>query len=127
MKIVPQGNKQTDWGMELNWASNESYAGKLLVFEKPNKKTAMMLHKVRRKSWFVNSGKFKITFVDIKTGQSREQVIKEGNTIDIAEMTPHQLESLDHHSIIFESGTPDYEDDQFRLNPGDEQTQPSEQ
>lgn len=127
MKIVPQGQRKTDWGMELNWASNDSFAGKLLVFELPNKKTAMMIHKSRRKSWFVNAGQFKITFVDIKTGQAREQIIKEGNTIDIAEMTPHQLESLDHNSIIFEAGTPDYEDDQFRLDPGDEQIQPSEQ
>lgn len=127
MKIVPQGQRPTAWGMELNWASNESYTGKLLVFEKPHKKTAMMIHKSRRKSWFVNAGKFKITFIDIKTGIAREQVIQEGSTIDIAEMTPHQLESLDHNSIIFEAGTPDYEEDQFKINPGDEQTQPSEQ
>ena len=123
--LLTQGKIEHDWGYELVWASSKNYCGKILVFEKRGATTPMWIHKERRKSWFVNAGKFKITFIDIKTGVSREQVIQEGNTIDIAEMTPHQLESLDHNSIIFEAGTPDYEEDQFRLDPGDEQTQPS--
>jgi|TARA_B110000971_G_scaffold164997_1_gene168935 hypothetical protein len=127
MKLIPQGHAVKDWGLEINFASNESYCGKLLVFEYPKKKTAMLLHKTKRKSWFVNSGSFKITFIDIKTGVPREQIVKEGNTVDIAEMSPHQLESLEHNSTIFETGSADYEEDQFRLNPGDEQIQPSEQ
>ena len=119
--------KQTDYGYEIVWTDNEYYCSKILVFEKEDKQTRLHFHKNRHKSWFVNAGKFKITFIDIKTGMAREQVIQEGSTIDIAEMTPHQLESLDHNSIIFEAGTPDYEEDQFKINPGDEQTQPSEQ
>lgn len=121
-KIVPQGKIDRGWGLEINWSSNENYSGKLLVFEKAGAKTSMMLHKDRRKSWFVNAGKFKVTFIDIKTGQERSQVIEEGKTVDIAEMSPHQLEAMLPNSIILEVGMPDYEEDQFRIRPGDSQT-----
>jgi hypothetical protein len=74
------------------------------------------------KSWFVNAGKFKITFVDTQTGQIKQAVLEEGKTVDLGELGPHQLESLAPGSIIFEVGTTDYVEDRFRLSPGDTQT-----
>ena len=61
--LLTQGKIDHDWGYELVWASNKEYCGKILVFEKRGAKTPMWIHKDRRKSWFVNSGKFKLKFI----------------------------------------------------------------
>lgn len=121
MKIQPPGKIDKTWGYEIVWASNELYCGKILVFEKAGAVSLNMIHKNRRKSWFVNSGKFKFTFTDIKKGEVISATLEEGKTVDIAEMSPHRLESLLPNSIIFESGTPDDLEDQFRLSPDDNQ------
>jgi hypothetical protein len=115
------GKIDKGWGFELIWSNNEKYSAKLLVFERAGAKTSMLFHKDRRKSWFVNAGKFKLTFIDTKTGQLQEGILEEGKTCDISELGPHQLEALAPNSIIFEVGTPDHEEDRFRLGPGDTQ------
>jgi hypothetical protein len=81
----------------------------------------MVFHREKRKSWFVNSGRFKITFVDTQTGEVKEAFLEEGKTVDLAELGPHQLEALVANSVIFEVGTTDYVEDRFRLSPGDSQ------
>jgi len=127
MNIQPTGKVDKGWGFELVWANNDKYSGKLLIFEKAGAKTSLMFHKDRKKSWFVNSGKFKIRFIDVKTGLVQEAELEEGRTADLAELNPHQLEALVDNSIIFEVGTTDYVEDRFRISPGDSQTQPSTQ
>lgn len=122
MKLVPQGHTEKSWGIDIIWANNEQYCGRILAFNESGKKTPMLLHKHKRKSWFVNAGKFKITFVDVKTGTTKEAVLDQGQTVDIAEMSPHQLESLVPNSIMLETGSPLYEDDDFRISPDADQT-----
>lgn len=126
MNLQTLGKVDKGWGYEIVWANNDKYCGKLLVFERPGAKTSMVFHKDKSKSWFVNAGKFKITFVDVKTGALQEMVIEEGRTVDLAELSPHRLEALVAGSIIYEVGTPDFIEDRFRLGPGDSQTQSSE-
>jgi len=94
-----------------------------LVFEQAGAKTSMLFHKKRRKTWFVNEGKFKLTFIDTQTGQVHETVLEVGRTVSLGEMSPHQLEALEPNSIIFEVGTGDEgTSDRIRLAPGDTQT-----
>jgi mannose-6-phosphate isomerase-like protein (cupin superfamily) len=126
MKIQPPGKIDKNWGYEIVWASNTFYCGKILVFEKIGAVTVNMLHKNRKKTWFVNSGKFKFTFTDIKKGEVIETVLEEGKTVDITEMSPHRLEALLPNSMIFEAGMPDDLEDQFRLSPDDTQTSSEE-
>jgi mannose-6-phosphate isomerase-like protein (cupin superfamily) len=116
-----KGKIDKGWGFEIIWANNDKYSGKLLVFEKEGSKTSMLYHKDRSKSWFVNSGKFRLVYCDTKTGQYQEAILEEGKTVDIAELGPHQLEALVAGSVIFEVGMPDYEEDRFRISPGDTQ------
>lgn len=122
MNLQSLGKVDKGWGYEIVWANNEKYCGKLLVFEKAGAKTSLVFHKEKMKSWFVNAGKFKITFVDTQTGQIKQAVLEEGKTVDLGELGPHQLEALSPDSMIFEVGTPDYIEDRFRLSPGDTQT-----
>jgi hypothetical protein len=121
MNRTPIGKIDKGWGYELIWANEQGYCGKLLVFEKPGSKTSMMFHKERSKSWFVNYGKFKITVCDVHLGLLKEAILDEGKTVDISELGPHKLEALVPNSTILEVGTADYENDKFRISPGDSQ------
>jgi mannose-6-phosphate isomerase-like protein (cupin superfamily) len=121
--MTPQAKGKIDkgWGYEIVWANTEHYSGKLLVFEYQGAKTSLVFHKQRSKSWFINAGKFKITFIDTSTGEVKSAELGEGQTVDLGELGPHQVEALAPGSIIFEVGTTDYVEDRFRLQPGDTQ------
>ena len=127
MNLQTLGKVDKGWGFELVWANNDKYCGKLLIFERAGAKTSLVFHKDKRKSWFVNAGKFKVTFIDVTTGETKEAVLDEGKTADFGELGPHQIEALVDNSSIFEVGTGDYVEDRFRLAPGDTQTKPSAQ
>ena len=70
----------------------------------------------------IGRGKFKITFIDVATGEIKQSELSEGQTADFGQLGPHQIEALVPNSIIFEVGTADYIEDRFRLAPGDTQT-----
>lgn len=126
MNLQQLGKIDKGWGFEIIFANNDRYCGKLLVFERAGAKTSLVFHKDKRKSWFVNAGKFKVKYIDVATGEFKEAVLEEGKTADFAELGPHQIEALTPNSIIFEVGTADYVEDRFRLAPGDTQTNSSE-
>jgi len=121
MNLQQLGKVDKGWGFEIVFANNDKYCGKLLVFERAGAKTSLVFHKEKRKSWFVNSGKFKVKYIDVSTGELKEAILEEGKTADFAELGPHQIESLAPNSMIFEVGTADYVEDRFRLAPGDSQ------
>ena len=121
MNLQQLGKVDKGWGFEIIFANNDKYCGKLLVFERAGAKTSLVFHKEKRKSWFVNSGKFKVRYIDVSTGELKEAILEEGKTADFAELGPHQIESLAPNSMIFEVGTADYVEDRFRLAPGDSQ------
>jgi len=127
MNLQPTGKVDKGWGFELVWANNENYCAKLLVFNREGAKTSLVFHKNKKKSWFVNAGKFKITYIDVSTGETKEAIIEEGKTVDFGELSPHQVEALEANSVLFEVGTADYIEDRFRLAPGDTQILPSAQ
>ena len=124
--MTPTGKIDKGWGFEIVFANNDKYCGKILVFERAGAKTSLVLHKEKRKSWFVNAGKFKLTYIGPTNGNMNHSVIEEGKTIDVAELSAHQLEALEPNSMIFEVGTADLED-RIRLAPGDTQTKQSAQ
>ena len=127
MNLQQLGQVKKGWGFEIVWANNDKYCGKLLVFDRVGAKTSLVFHKEKAKSWFINAGKFKITFIDVATGEVKEAVLDEGKTVDFGALGPHQVEALVADSIIFEVGTSDYVEDRFRLAPGDTQTKQSAQ
>jgi mannose-6-phosphate isomerase-like protein (cupin superfamily) len=121
MSIQSPGKIDKGWGYEIVWTNNDKYCGKLLVFERQGAKTSLLFHKHKMKSWFVNAGRFKFTFIDLQTGETKQVVLEEGKTVDVGELGPHQLEALAPNSIIFEVGTTDLVEDRYRLSPGDTQ------
>ena len=121
MNLQTLGKIDKGWGFELVFANNDKYCGKLLVFEQAGAKTSLVFHKEKAKSWFVNAGKFKVSYIDVSTGEMKQSEISEGQTADFGQLGPHQVEALVANSIIFEVGTGDYVEDRFRLAPGDTQ------
>ena len=121
MNLQTVGKVDKGWGYEIVWANNDKYSGKLLVFERAGAKTSLVFHKDRAKSWFVNAGKFRVSYIDVSTGELKQSELSEGQTADFGQLGPHQVEALVANSIIFEVGTADYVEDRFRLAPGDTQ------
>ena len=127
MNLQNLGKVDKGWGFEIVFANNDKYCGKLLVFDRVGAKTSMVFHKEKGKTWFINAGKFEITYIDVATGEVKEAVLEEGKTVDFGPLGPHQVKALEAGSIIFEVGTSDYVEDRFRLSPGDTQTKQSAQ
>jgi mannose-6-phosphate isomerase-like protein (cupin superfamily) len=127
MKLQQTGKNDKGWGFEIVFANNDKYCGKLLVFEKAGAKTSLVFHKEKAKSWFINAGRFKVTFIDVATGEIKQSELSEGQTADFGPLGPHQIEALVDNSMIFEVGTADYVEDRFRLSPGDTQKTASAQ
>ena len=121
MNLQTLGKIDKGWGFEIVFANNDKYCGKLLIFEKAGAKTSLVFHKEKAKSWFINAGRFKVTFIDVTTGEIKQSELTEGQTADFGPLGPHQIEALVDNSMIFEVGTADYVEDRFRLSPGDTQ------
>jgi hypothetical protein len=127
MTLQTLGKVDKGWGFEIVFANNEKYCGKLLVFERAGSKTSLVFHKEKAKSWFINAGRFKVTFIDVSTGEIKQSELSEGQTADFGPLGPHQVEALVDNSMIFEVGTADHVEDRFRLSPGDTQKKASAQ
>lgn len=112
------GKIDKEWGFEIIWANNPKYCGKILVFTAAGSKSPMVFHKDTEKSWFVNSGKFIVRWIDTKTSKVYEKFLNEGEVWSIQTMTPYQLESVLPESMIFESGTTMLPEDIYTIFPG---------
>lgn len=121
-----QGPVAKGWGMEIIWATNDKYCGKLLIFKNVGSKMSMHFHKEKDETWFVNTGKFIVRWIDTKTAEISEKILVEGDTWHNPPLQPHQLEALSPESIIFEVSTADSVDDNYRILPGDSQPQKAE-
>ena len=116
-----EGVVQKGWGYELIWATNDKYCGKIMVFEKAGAKFSMHFHREKDETWFVNSGKFKLRWIDTTNAQLYEKELSEGETWHNPPLQPHQLECLVAGSSITEVSTPDSVEDNYRISQGDTQ------
>jgi quercetin dioxygenase-like cupin family protein len=116
-----QGAVQKGWGYELIFATNEKYCGKILFFEKAGNKFSMHFHKEKDETWFVNSGKFTLRFIETDTATVKEAILKEGDVWRNLPLVPHQLEALEDDSSITEVSTADSVEDNYRIEKGDSQ------
>lgn len=119
--MTNNGFQQKGWGYEIIFASNESYCGKILCFNREGAKTSLHFHKERDKTWFVNSGQLKLQYIETGTGALNEVVLKEGDTFRIKSLQPHLLQSLTKDAMVFEVSTNFNPADTYRIFPGDSQ------
>lgn len=109
------------WGREVIFADTEMYCGKLMIFDKAGSKGSMHFHLKKDESWFVAKGSFKVSWIDTGTAKIHEHVLYVGDTWRNRPGEPHQLESLQDDSVIYEVSTQDISTDSYRVMPGDSQ------
>jgi mannose-6-phosphate isomerase len=115
------GKVDKGWGYELIFATTDQYCGKIMVFEKVGAKFSMHFHREKDETWFINSGKFKVRWIDTKDATLYEKELKEGDVWHNPPLQPHQLEAMVPNSMIFEVSTADSVEDNHRIIPGDSQ------
>lgn len=108
--------KETPYGYEISWATTESYSGKILVFNRPIT-TELSFHQKTEKTWFVNSGDFRIRWIDTNDGKLYEQHLKEGGVFHVTPLTPVSIESLTSDGSIAEVSTPQIDNDSYCVIP----------
>ncbi|MGC6403649.1 MAG: hypothetical protein ACON5A_00215 [Candidatus Comchoanobacterales bacterium] len=116
-----EGMVSKGWGHELIWATNEHYCGKLLVFSKAGNRFSMHFHREKDETWFVQSGRFKLTWINTENAQVHTQILQSGESWRNLPLVPHQLEALEDNSTIIEVSTADSVEDNYRVLPGDSQ------
>tara|TARA_B100001939_G_scaffold25753_3_gene20847 strand:+ start:6308 stop:6664 length:357 start_codon:yes stop_codon:yes gene_type:complete len=114
-----EGYVEKGWGSEFIWATNDSYCGKFLKFNK-GAKFSMHFHKEKDESWFVLSGKFKLVWIDTENAERNEEELVEGDTWHNPPLVPHQVICLEEGTLI-EVSTPDSVEDNYRVGKGDSQ------
>jgi len=107
------------WGKEVIFATNDLYCGKLLQF-RTGAKFSMHFHSNKDETWYVLSGKFKLTCIDTKTANSWTKDLGPNDIWHNPPLLPHQLTCVEEGTII-EVSTPDSVEDNYRIQPGDSQ------
>lgn len=114
-----EGKVEKGWGSELIWATNDKYCGKMLNFNSGSK-FSMHFHKEKEETWFVISGKFTVTYIDTKTATQHVKHLEAGSVWHNEPLLPHQLHCIEE-GVIVEVSTPDSDEDNYRVLPGDSQ------
>lgn len=114
-----KGLVKKGWGSEFIWTTNDKYCGKFMHFNN-GAKFSMHFHKDKEETWYVQSGKFIVRWIDTDTAQHCEQELFDGCVWHNPPCMPHQLECIEAGTII-EVSTPDSVEDNYRVLPGDSQ------
>ena len=108
---------KSSFGYEATWAKTDNYVSKILVIENVGSGLPMHFHKTTEKSWFVNSGNFKIAWIDTADGMLYEKEIKEGSVFHVPPCMPIGLESIMDGGSITQTSNKDPSLDFFQLRP----------
>lgn len=114
------GLVEKGWGSELIWATNDSYCGKLLNFDK-GARFSMHFHKTKDETWYVMSGNFIVKWIDTETAAEYHSPLGPGSVWHNPPCRPHQLVCIDSGTIV-EVSTPDSVEDNYRIAKGDSQS-----
>ena len=114
-----EGYVAKGWGHELIWATNEKYCGKMMHFN-TGARFSMHFHREKEETWYVQSGRFIVRWINTDNAEQQEQELAEGAVWHNPPCMPHQLICLEEGTII-EVSTPDSVEDNYRVFPGDSQ------
>jgi uncharacterized RmlC-like cupin family protein len=107
------------WGQEVIIINCHDYCAKILCF-KAGSKGSLHLHASKHETWRILSGKIRLNWVNKVTAERISKVLSVGDIVDIPRFCPHQVEAISD-SEIMEVSTTHYDDDSYRIEPGDSQ------
>ena len=113
------GKVSKGWGSEDIWVTNDNYCGKFMHFKK-GKKFSMHFHAVKDETWYVLSGEFEVRWINTKDASRDSRILRQGDVWHNPPLFPHQLICYVEGTIV-EVSTPDSEEDNYRVSPGDSQ------
>ena len=108
------------WGSETWLINCPDYCCKFLDFKK-DAKGSMHFHDKKHETWYILSGTVCISWTDANTGMTNKKIIAQGEMVDIPRLQPHQVYALEE-SRILEVSTQHFEEDSYRILPGDSQS-----
>ena len=114
-----KGYVKKGWGSEMIWATNEKYCGKMMHFN-TGARFSMHFHREKEETWYVQSGKFVVKWINTDTAEQREQELNTGAVWHNPPCMPHQLICVEEGTVV-EVSTPDSVEDNYRVFPGDSQ------
>ena len=97
------------------------YCGKLLIHDKANSMGSMHFHMKKHETFYVQQGSFRIWWIDTSNAKMNSTHLNQGHSWVNSPGFPHQIEALEDNSILFEVSTTHYDDDSYRVMPGDGQ------
>lgn len=107
------------WGSELVIVNTPNYCGKILRFN-TGAKFSMHFHKNKIETWYVNSGKFLLRWIDTTNADQHEKELLPGESVTIDQCDPHQLVCIEAGEV-FEVSTHHEDSDSYRVQKGDSQ------
>lgn len=110
--------KQHNWGYELIFTDSDKYCGSLLAFSEERSKTNLFFQKEKDKTWFVNSGKFIVRWIDEKNASLMSRELGEGETYHVPPLKCIQLESLTPNASITQVSNAVSDDDEHHIIKG---------
>lgn len=108
------------WGKEVVIVNNDSYCGKILCINK-GKKFSMHFHMLKDETWYVAKGSLLFRWIDTSDARIMERILLEGMVVRLSPGDPHQLVAQED-SEIYEVSTTHFDQDSYRVGPGDSQT-----
>jgi len=118
-KIEPEIVKK-GWGKEIIFSNNDMYCGKLLIIDKGSK-FSMHFHIKKDETWYISSGKISIKHIDTSDASILDEELVEGDVWRNKPGEPHQVYACED-SVIFEVSTTHFDEDSYRVFPGDSQS-----
>lgn len=115
-KIVEKG-----WGHELHIVNCPDYCMKKLVFNKEGAKLSMHFHKNKNETWFIQSGKILVNYINTDNASRKSLELNEGDVWTNTACLPHQIVCLSNGAEVIEVSTFDASGDNYRVEPGDNQ------
>lgn len=114
-----RGYVKKGWGSEYIFATNDLYCGKFMNFH-AGARFSMHFHAAKDETWYVQSGKFLVRYIDTKDAEIYEKELNVGDSWHNPPLLPHQLVCLEQGTIV-EVSTADSVEDNYRVMPGDSQ------
>jgi quercetin dioxygenase-like cupin family protein len=114
-----EGYVEKGWGHELIWATNDRYCGKMMHFN-TGARFSMHFHREKEETWYVQSGKFVVKWINTANAEQDEKELNPGDTWHNPPCMPHQLICVEEGTVV-EVSTPDSVEDNYRVQPGDSQ------